>query len=91
MHLLSLSLKIIFYSIFFFKMPNKIIYSNLKDGHYLMLCGCVKNPVDEFSLVVSVFLFGLPLHLENLYLFRISWDVNEKCYFLFNFVFIYFM
>lgn len=48
MHLLSLSFKMIFYSIFFFKMPSKIIYSNLKDGYYLMHCGCVKNPVDEF-------------------------------------------
>lgn len=43
------------------------------------------------DLVVSVFLFGLPSHFENLYLFRISRDVNEKRYFLFNFVFIYFM
>lgn len=43
------------------------------------------------DLVVSVFLFGLPSHFESLYLFRISWAVNEKRYFLFNFVFIYFM
>lgn len=91
MHLLSLSFKMIFYSIFFFKMPSKIIYSNLKDGHYLMHCGCVENPVDEFRFSCFPLSLWFPSHFENLFLFRISWDVNEKRHFIFNFIFIYFM